>query len=57
MSKDMLNSAITVFLKECKSPIIARIKKENIASIRLFESCGFVANSTQDNNLNYIFLI
>ena len=53
LSKELLTLSIKFFLSKHDNPIIARIKKQNIPSIRLFESCNFILSSQNKTDLLY----
>jgi RimJ/RimL family protein N-acetyltransferase len=53
LSKELLTLSIKYFLSRYDKSIIARIKKQNIPSIRLFERCNFVLSSQNEIDLLY----
>ena len=54
-AKSLLTSSITEFRKLHSLPISARIKKNNSASIKLFENCGFISSPASDDCLQYVY--
>lgn len=53
-SKQLLSSAVKEYIAIHKINIIARIKKENLASKNIFESIGFVKKNVSKSDLIYI---
>ena len=56
LSKCFLKLSMEKFFKNHNFSVKARIKKENLASISLFEGLGFKKTSATDTEIQYLFL-
>jgi RimJ/RimL family protein N-acetyltransferase len=53
ISIDLLNSAIIEYRRYCSAPLMAEIKRNNYASIKIFERCNFQICSESDDYFFY----
>ena len=53
LSYEFLINSIKKYLEKTPCKLKARIKKENKASLKIFEKCGFIYFA-KDNNFNYL---
>lgn len=53
LSHSLLQKAIDLFLKDCDFIVCATVKNTNIPSIRIFEACGFIFLSEEDDIRRY----
>ena len=50
----LLSTSIGIYLKDKKVELTATVKKKNLASLKIFEKCGFLKNS-EDSIFQYLF--
>jgi len=53
LSFDLLSKSMFLYLKKKKIRLVSSIKKENIASLKIFLKCGFIINN-QDKIFHYL---
>lgn len=54
LSFDFLSTSISIYLNNKKVKLTATIKKKNLASLKIFEKCGFLKNN-EDSIFQYLF--